>query len=120
MITIVFYREADGTTPVLAWLDGLPEKARLASIARIELLKEHGHRLQRPHVENLGGGIWELRFKVQGINYRILYFFHRQEAIVMAHGIVKQQAEVPPIEIRRALERKAAFEADPRQHTHKE
>ena len=100
-------------------LAGIPEKARLACIARIELLAEHGHWLRRPHAENLGDGIWELRAKVQKINYRMLYFFSGQ-TIILSHGIVKQQAAVPPIEIQRAKDAKAAFEADPAQHTHKE
>lgn len=92
----------------------------MSCIARIDLLKERGHRLRRPHAENLGRGIWELRAKVEGINYRMLYFFHGQQAIVLSHGIVKQQAEVPPIEIKRAVERKKAFDASPQRHTHKE
>ena len=119
MTTIVFYCEAE-SVPLLDWLDRQPEKARLACIARIELLKEHGHRLRRPHAENLGHGIWELRAKVEGVNYRILYFFHGQEAVVLSHGLTKQQAEVPPGEIAEALRRKRAFEADPKGHTHKE
>ena len=120
MPTIIFYREADKAVPLLTWLDGLPQKARLGCIARIELLAEFGHRLRRPHAENLGEGIWELRAKVEGINYRMLYFFHGQQAIVLSHGIVKQQAAVPPADIQQAQARRAAFEADPARHTHKE
>ena len=104
----------------LDWLDGLPNKARVACIARIELLKEHGHRLRRPHTENLGAGIWELRVKVEGVNYRMLYFFHGKQATVLSHGLVKQQAVVPPAEITLALTRKKVFEADPKRHTHEE
>src|SRR5437867_2891821 len=51
---------------------------------------------------------------------RTLYFFHGREAVVISHGVVKQQAAVPPIEIERALKRKSAFEAAPQRHTHKE
>jgi len=57
---------------------------------------------------------------VKGITYRMLYFFHGQEAIVLSHGIVKQEAAVPPIEITRAVQRRRAFEASPQRHTHKE
>ncbi|MFY9825388.1 MAG: type II toxin-antitoxin system RelE/ParE family toxin [Thermoanaerobaculia bacterium] len=35
--------------------------------------------------------MYELRAKHQGVNYRLLYFFHGQSAIVLAHGVVKQQ-----------------------------
>lgn len=120
MPTIVFYSEADKSAPILSWLDELPERAQLACLARIELLAEFGHRLRRPHADTLGNGIWELRAKVEGVNYRLLYFFHGQQAIVLSHGLIKQQAAVPPAEIKRAKERKAAFESNPAGHTYKE
>jgi phage-related protein len=119
-MSIVFFREADHSVPLLDWLDGLPERPRLACVARIELLAELGHRLRRPHAENLGEGIWELRAKVEGINYRILYFFHGQQAVVLSHGLIKQQAEVPATEIKRARARKLAFGLNPAKHTYKE
>jgi phage-related protein len=96
------------------------ERARVECIALIELLRLHGHRLRRPHADYLRDEIYELRVKREGINYRMLYFFHGQQAIVVSHGIVKQRAAVPPIEIERAMARKAAFEAAPARHTHEE
>jgi hypothetical protein len=50
----------------------------------------------------------------------MLYFFHGRQAVVISHGITKQEAAVPPIEIERARRRKQAFEPDPPRHTHKE
>jgi hypothetical protein len=50
----------------------------------------------------------------------MLYFFHGRTVVVISHGIIKQHAAVPPIEIERALKRKRAFEAAPQKHTHKE
>ena len=117
---IVVYCESDRSVPLLDWLDRLPEKPRLTCLARIELLAKFGHRLRRPHAENLGEGIWELRVKVGGINYRVLYFFHGQQAVVLSHGLIKQQAEVPAAEIKRARERKLAFGLNPAKHTHRE
>ena len=120
MTPVIFFRDDDGSVPLLDWFDDLTEKARITCLARIELLKELGHQLRRPHAENLGEGIWELRAKVEGVNYRMLYFFHGQQAIVLSHGITKQQAVVPPIEIERAKLRRKAFEINPQRHTHTE
>jgi hypothetical protein len=50
----------------------------------------------------------------------MFYFFHGQQVVVLSHGIIKQQAAVPPIEIERTLRRKGAFEAAPAQHTHRQ
>jgi hypothetical protein len=40
--------------------------------------------------------------------------------VVLSHGLIKQQAEVPAAEIKRARKRKLAFGLDPAGHTHKE
>jgi phage-related protein len=50
----------------------------------------------------------------------MLYFFQAQTAVVLSHGFSKQRAEVPPREIRAAVDRKRRFQAAPRQHTHSE
>lgn len=120
MPNVIFYREVDGSTPMLDWLDRLPQKAKLQCIGKIELLKTHVHELRRPHADYLRDRIHELRAKSQGINYRMLYFFRGREAVVLSHGATKQQAAVPPIEIERARRLKRAFEAEPQRHTHRE
>ena len=71
-------------------------------------------------MENLGEGIYELRAKSIGVNYRMLYFFHGQQAIVLSHGFHKQQAKVPPKEIELAKLRLQQFGANPKLHTHEE
>src|SRR3989442_7751831 len=116
MTRVLFFRAKDGSTPLLDWLDTLPPKAQDKCTERIERLRELGHLLRRPEADYLRDGIYELRTKAEGINYRVLYFFHRQEAVVLSHRIVKQQAEVPPREIEKAIEHKRAFERDPKRH----
>lgn len=116
---VVFYRESDGTAPVLDWLDALPAKAQDKCRIKIERLCELGHELRRPEADLLRDGIYELRVELQGINYRILYFFHGRTAAVLAHGLVKERA-VPSREIDVALARKRLFEQDPERHTYQE
>jgi len=47
----------------------------------------------------------------------MLYFFHGQMVVVVSHGFVKQQAVIPLAEVRRALDCRTRFEADPDAHT---
>jgi phage-related protein len=68
---------------------------------------------------SLRDGIYELRASLQGVHYRILYFFHGAIAAVVAHGIVKESA-VPPKEIDLAIERKKRFDANPAKHRQEE
>lgn len=116
---VVFFREDDGSVPVLDWLDELPSKVVAKCRVRIERLRDVGHELRRPEADLLRDGIHELRIGFQGQNYRLLYFFHRNVAAVLAHGLVKERA-VPPAEIDRAVERKRKFEKNPTKHTHEE
>jgi phage-related protein len=116
---VVFYREDDGSVPILEWLDLLPPKALDKCTVRIERLQELGHELRRPEADFLRDGIYELRVGLQHVNYRMLYFFHGRTAAVISHGLVKESA-VPPKEIEKAIQRKHKFELDPKAHTHEE
>jgi hypothetical protein len=117
VITVVFYQEDGGTVPVLEWLDSLPRKAQNKCFVRISRLEELGHELRRPEADLLRDNIYELRIGLQGINYRILYFFHGKQAAVLAQGVIKER-EVPPQEIERAIERKRKFEREPEKYTY--
>jgi phage-related protein len=116
---VVFYKDRKGNVPVLEWMDTLPTKVQDKCVVKIERLRELGHALRRPEADLLRNGIYELRVGWEGMNYRILYFFHGQVAAVLAHGIVKER-EVPAKNIERALERKRLFEQDPEGHTYRE
>ena len=116
---VIFYKDDDGSVPVLDWLEQLPSKAVAKCLVRIERLGELGHELRRPEADLLRDKIYELRIGLQGINYRILYFYHGDVAAVLAHGIIKESA-VPPKEIERTRERKRRFETNPKKHTHEE
>lgn len=117
---VVLYRSASGEVPILGWLDGLVEKARAKCLVRIERLAELGHELRRPEADYLRDGIHELRAKHDGVNYRMLYFFHGREAVVVSHGIIKQRSDVPAQEIDLALKRREEFKRAPAAHSHED
>ena len=47
----------------------------------------------------------------------MLYFFYKNIAAVLSHGIMKEQ-QVPAKEINKAIELKKKFEANPERHTY--
>src|SRR5947209_269676 len=116
---VIFYREVDGTVPVLEWLNELPRAAIVKCRVKIDRLKELGYELRRPEADFLRDGIYELRVRLQKINYRLLYFFHGSIAAVVSHGIAKER-EVPAKEVDRAVRRKEAFANKPKLHTYEE
>src|SRR5688500_14176493 len=113
---VVLYREDDGRVPIFEWFDGLPPKVVVKCRLRLERLRNLGHELRRPEADLLRDGIHELRVGFQGLNYRMLYFFHGSVAAVVSHGLTKEQA-VPPAEIDRAIRRRAAYLAGPARHS---
>jgi hypothetical protein len=70
---VITFREADGSVPLLDWLDGLSQVAREKCLVKIEMLAESGHELRRPHCDLLERGIWELRARAGHVQYGILY-----------------------------------------------
>ncbi len=113
---VVLFAEDDGTSPLLEWLDGLTTKAQQKCIVRIERLAEMGHELRRPEADYLRDDIHELRASLEGIHYRMLYFFHGNKAVI-SHGL-KKQGEVPPKEIDLAIQRRERFGANLLKHTY--
>ena len=112
---VVLYRETDGSCPFLDWITALPVKAQIKCLHAVERLRDMGHELRRPQADYLRDGIYELRVGLQGIHYRMLYFFHGRSVAVIAQGLIKARA-VPPEEIDRAILRKRRFEASPELH----
>jgi phage-related protein len=114
---VVFYQEDDATVPLLEWFDRLPTRAQDKCRLKIERLEERGHELRRPEADYLRDGVYELRVSLQGVHYRMLYFFHGTAAAVLSHGTTKER-RVPTREIDLAIQRKRQFEQDPTRHTH--
>lgn len=113
---VVIYSKKDGTCPLLEWMDTLPTKAQDKCIVKVERLKEMGHELRRPEADYLRDRIYELRAALQGIQYRILYFFHDKMGVI-SHGLIKDEEKVPPKDIDLAIERRERFKKDPSRHT---
>ena len=119
---VLFYCEANGSTPVLEWLDELHRDDRRAYNKCVEViarLRELGSELRRPTADFLQDGIYELRARVGRVNYRILYFFHGRNVAILSNGFTKER-EIPKSELATAVRRKSLFESNPQRHTHRE
>ncbi|GCA76142.1 hypothetical protein MiTe_02982 [Microcystis aeruginosa NIES-2520] len=116
-IQLIFYQDERGNIPILEWLDSLPDKAQNKCFVKLEILAELGHELRRPEADFLRDKIYELRVNFQGINYRVIYFFYKNQSVVISHGIIKEK-EVPPLEIEQAIKNKTKFEKNPELYTY--
>ena len=114
-VEVIFYKEDDGTVPMIDWLRSLQTKAHDKCYVKMERLAQCGHELRRPEADYLRDGIYELRVKFQKLNLRVLYFFFGGMAVVISHGLTKED-RVPAVEINKAVERKRRFEDNPEPH----
>ena len=110
-VEVYFYKDENGSLPLIQWLDTLPKKVQLKCTERISRLAELGNELRRPETDYLRDGIYELRASYQGVHYRILYFFAGKAAVLLSHGLTKER-EIPNKEIDRAIKRKEQAAAD--------
>ena len=120
--TIHFFREEDGTVPFLEWLAALERRERKAfekCLYMLDLLRQYGHELRRPHADMLRDGVYELRTRVGRVNYRLLYGFVGKDLVLVSHGITKE-ASVPDSEIDLAVSRLAMYRRDPKRHATEE
>lgn len=117
--TVLFvFRDADGRTPLLEWLATLQDRNRKAyrlALTLIRRLRECGFDMRRPGADILEDGIYELRWHVGKVQYRILYFFKGANQAVLSHGITKKNV-VPSGEIYRASQNRDLVETNFERH----
>lgn len=99
---LVLYTKANGKTPVLDFLQTLPEKMRAKAVREIKTLSEYGYMLREPYTKYLVDGIFELRIKVGADISRVLYFYYEDKKIVLTNGFIKKTEKTPIKEILKA------------------
>ena len=89
-----FYQTARGESPIGAFLEDLPVKARAKCLAYMEQLEEHGFELPRSFIAKIRGDIWELRPEWAGTEYRFFYVAMVGRRLVVLHAIKKKSQKV--------------------------
>ncbi len=108
-LTVVFYRSASGNEPVRDWLkDDVPPSARKVVGADIKTVQELWP-LDKPLVDNLARGLWEVRSSHDKVEYRTLFTLDGS-VMVLLHGFTKTAKKTPKGEIDLALKRKGMME----------
>ncbi|MBU4346908.1 MAG: type II toxin-antitoxin system RelE/ParE family toxin [Candidatus Omnitrophica bacterium] len=103
-----YFTTESGKSPVEEFISSLDEKTQEKFIFKKELLEQLGSQLRQPHTDKIGGGIFELRFKGEEGQIRILFFFYEKK-IILLHGFVKKTQKTPRNEIKIAEQRQKEF-----------
>jgi phage-related protein len=98
---IEFYQDSRGRCVVQEYLDSLSTKARAKITRWMNQLEIWGPNLPRPYADVVQRKTRELRVDFSPNHYRFLYFFDGRR-IVITHGFVKNEGNVPQTEIDRS------------------
>ena len=105
----LFYQLSGGKKPAKEFIESLNRKTRDLFVIKVKLIEEFGPSLRQPHTKNIGEGIFELRFKGQEGQIRVLFFFYYKRQIVFTNGFIKKTQKTPINEIRIAEARRKTF-----------
>lgn len=116
----VYYRDPEGSEPVLEFIADLDPKSRAALLRQIDRLNDLSDAMPHlpfPHSSQVSGELRELRCHMGSQLFRVLY--RRSESlVVLLHVFPKKTGKLPPAEIKVAEERwddfKARMDAQPR------
>jgi phage-related protein len=109
----VYYRAADGTEPVSAFIDRLSARRQVVldnQIERINMLAPSNPHLPFPHSSQIEGELRELRCHYGRELYRVLYQRSRN-LVILLHIFRKDTGRVPDAEIEIAKKRWDDFKA---------
>lgn len=107
MFEIQFYRDKNGDSEILNYINDLKERARTSKdsevnynkiIAYMDMLKEMGTRVGDPVTKHLDGEIWELR----PLRNRLLYAYYKDNIFIILHSFIKKTRKTPRREINKA------------------
>ena len=73
------------------WLDGITIKEFALVLPHIERLAERGNTLRMPASRPLGDGLFELRFELNRVAWRITFYFAERRRIVLLTVFRKQR-----------------------------
>jgi phage-related protein len=106
---VLYYETPEGKCPVREFIDSRKGRDQAKIFALFSALQDRGPTLPRPYADLLEDGIHELRIRLSGDQFRVLYFFCFRRFIVLTHAFTKVTAKVPRAEIQKAKKFRSDF-----------
>ncbi len=108
-LPVAFYRSANGTEPVRAWLKALSDADRETIGYDIGVV-EFGWPIGMPLCRPLGGGLWEVRSSLASNRIARVIFCVADGHMVLLHGFIKKTQKTPRAELELAQKRQKDVE----------
>lgn len=103
VLDVRFYATELGAEPVREWLKLLPATERRTVGEDIKTV-QFGWPLGMPLVRNMGGGIWEVRIRLENRIARVLFVLEGS-TMVLLHGFIKKSQATPQADLDLAKDR---------------
>ena len=103
VLDVRFYATELGAEPVREWLKLLPASERRTVGEDIKTV-QFGWPLGMPLVRNMGGGIWEVRIRLENRIARVLFVLEGS-TMVLLHGFIKKSQATPQADLDLAKDR---------------
>lgn len=103
ILDVRFYATDMGSEPVREWLKLLPASERRTVGEDIKTV-QFGWPLGMPLVRNMGGGIWEVRIRLENRIARVLFVLEGS-TMVLLHGFIKKTQATPQADLDLAKDR---------------
>lgn len=103
ILDVRFYATGLGAEPVREWLKLLPAAERKAVGEDIKTV-QFGWPLGMPLVRSMGGGIWEVRTRLENRIARVLFVMDGS-TMVLLHGFIKKAQATPAADMDLAKDR---------------
>ena len=107
MFEIQFYKDKNGQSEIIDYLDELKDQSQTSKAAKInrekiltylKALADYGTRIRSPIVKHISGSLWELR----PLKNRIFFFYWKDNKFVLLHYYIKKSQKAPKKEIDKA------------------
>ncbi|MBW1716880.1 MAG: type II toxin-antitoxin system RelE/ParE family toxin [Deltaproteobacteria bacterium] len=93
-LPIRFYKTASGGEPVRAWLKSLPREERKIIGDDMKMV-QFGWPLGMPLVRKIEPDLWEVRSRLKNKIARVLFTIHKNQIILLLHGLMKKDQKLP-------------------------
>jgi phage-related protein len=108
-LACVFFETDSGNEPVRDWLkDHVPAAARKTIGGDIKTVQATWP-IDKPLVDNLAPGLWEVRSTHNKIDYRVIFMLDGS-TMVLLHGFTKRSGKTRKADLDLAIDRKARWE----------
>lgn len=103
IISVDFYKHANGREPVQEWLKSMKREERRIIGEDLKMVQT-GWPLGMPLVRSMGKGLWELRSTLPNTIARVFFIMHDSQ-MVLLHGFIKKVQKTPQQDLEIALAR---------------